>query len=384
MRGIGTFIGMTTQSVGATAAPLPPVALTPPSISGTGYIGYTLTVVPGTWANSPTQIDYIWEYYDTFLAQWISFGSSQSTTILVTLDAEGHDIRCNAIGSNPAGFGNAVSNTLVALWSPYLAIPASVEGWFDAEATSTIVLAPNVAQWGSRRDVLGSDVVTAATLALQPTYSATGWDGTRPAISFNGTNGLGKTIAAARCKNVSGYRVAMAYKADAFVGSQTRYVSIASGATPVAVRYSTGTNGGQRNVGARPLDAGSFVTAVPSGPAEDLNTHIRVDVAKFLTGGASGEVNIRIDGTVYPTTAVAGWPNTNTSNTDSLSLGIGIQNGSTITGRINARVHEILLLSGVGTNAENEKIEGCLAWRARLTAKLPITHPYKTAPPTLV
>jgi hypothetical protein len=87
-----------------TTAPLtPPRASTPPSISGTGKAGRTLTCAPGTWSHNPTAFTYQWYRNGTPIQ-----GATRSTYTVQRLD-EGTTLTCTVTALNADGSGQATS-----------------------------------------------------------------------------------------------------------------------------------------------------------------------------------------------------------------------------------------------------------------------------------
>jgi hypothetical protein len=98
--GAGSSAPVTSDPV--SVPPLPPSNSSPPSVSGSGVVGQTLTCDPGGWSGSPS-----------FTFQWFRDGSPIGGAILqqytLTSDDAGHSISCRVTGSNGGGTADATS-----------------------------------------------------------------------------------------------------------------------------------------------------------------------------------------------------------------------------------------------------------------------------------
>jgi hypothetical protein len=86
--------------------PAVPTNLDPPSLSGTGEVGDTLTCSQGEWAGNPTSISFAWLRNGTAIG-----GQTASTYTLQSADAGG-TVACLATVSNAAGSAAASSASL--------------------------------------------------------------------------------------------------------------------------------------------------------------------------------------------------------------------------------------------------------------------------------
>lgn len=357
------------KTVAPTAAAPAPVNISAPVISGTGYIGYTLTATGGEWHGHPV-LTYQWQRFVGGV--WVNIGAANTSVYTVVIADEGVPVRCVVTATNAVGVTTANSNS-IEQWVP-TDIGSDLENWWDAEDASKITLATGVSQWSSKGELL--DHVSQGGASNQPAYSATGWLGVRPGITFDGANDwLRRTASKDRARNVDGYRIACAWKSNSGNTYETRILSIDG---PSAARVTDGLGpsgtGATMDMGARRLDGDTYAFSNPSGLADDFAAHVRV--SRFLF--ATGEAQQRIDGTASAILApfTAGF----TSDTYSAVVAIGASSGAgNIIGGV---AHEILAIRSSGTDAENEKIEAYLAWRARLVGSLPSGHPYKTVAPT--
>ncbi|HZO07003.1 MAG TPA: substrate-binding domain-containing protein, partial [Solirubrobacterales bacterium] len=88
-------------------APVAPVNLTSPSLSGAGVVGQPLTCAPGSWSGTPApSFTYTWLRNGQIIG-----GASLSTYTPATADL-GKPIRCRVTATNTAAAVNAPSNTI--------------------------------------------------------------------------------------------------------------------------------------------------------------------------------------------------------------------------------------------------------------------------------
>jgi Concanavalin A-like lectin/glucanases superfamily len=111
--GAASEISSTTAPVAATGAP---VVEEPPSIAGTGLVGYTLTATAGVWAGEAGETGYAyqWERCDeTGAACSAIAGATEDSYTLTEADA-GSAIRVLVSASDPGGSSEAVSAPIIA------------------------------------------------------------------------------------------------------------------------------------------------------------------------------------------------------------------------------------------------------------------------------
>lgn len=97
---------------------LPPIPVTPPSISGSAQAGQPVTCTSGTWLNSPTSLSYKWARNVT-----TAIGGSGSTYTLTGADV-GQAITCTVVGTNSGGSATSLpSAPVVPLALPLAAVP---------------------------------------------------------------------------------------------------------------------------------------------------------------------------------------------------------------------------------------------------------------------
>jgi len=93
------------------AAPPPPVAASPPSISGTATDGQTLTEIHGSWSNGPAGYSYQWQRCNSSGTSCQGIAGASAQTYKLTAADVGHTVRVQETASNVSGAGSpATSN----------------------------------------------------------------------------------------------------------------------------------------------------------------------------------------------------------------------------------------------------------------------------------
>ncbi len=239
------------------------------------------------------------------------------------------------------------------VWTPSI-IVSSTALWLDAADTSTITHSSGAVSAWRNKGVDGSSW-NQATGTAQPTYSATGFDGARPAITSDGTSDFLQGTLAAVAQPMSVFMVLSNYTGGVTDANLYRGATDPSG--PVGYRESGGTVwsmfGGAVLSGAGPYTAGA-------GIRED-----------FYNGASSA---LRRDGGAAALTGDAG--------TVGIPAGaFNVMLGATATGRFAAlRLGEMLIVRSPSTDTR-DRITGYLAWKWGLQGNLPAGHPFRNAPP---
>jgi hypothetical protein len=133
-------------------------------------------------------------------------------------------------------------------------------------------------------------------------------------------------------------------------------------------------------VRARMAATGSATPTFDTGPSLDENPHIIKGIVFSDTVSPSGYVIGGTDGTDIQLTT-SGGPNTASHNASSpFTIGALIENNTAyyfMTGYI----HEIVFYRSTLTLAQQQQVEGYLAWKWGLQGNLPSNHPWKRWPP---
>ncbi len=108
----------------------PPANTAPPTISGTAQQGQALTVVDGSWANSPTSFTHQWQRCDASGNNCTPIAGATSQTYTLTAADVGSTIRVQETASNAAGAGTPVSSAalgpVIILKAPVNTAPPSL------------------------------------------------------------------------------------------------------------------------------------------------------------------------------------------------------------------------------------------------------------------
>lgn len=250
--------------------------------------------------------------------------------------------------------------------------------WLDANDASTITQSGGVvSEW---RDKSGNARhVTQGTSGQQPSYQATGFNGS-PTIDFDGTDdrmALPTSIALAESNSFDIF-IAMAPNTT---GRDTTWGAGTLSRMPgseAAGSFFIGYNSAGRLVCHHHLTSGNNANGNIKSPSSSFTSTSRL-IAHYRYDSAGGAAVIdrwamRING-----------GSELTKSSSSTSTGWGTQNnvGSTGGSSSNHRglISEIIITPSTISSANRERVEGYLAHKWGLTADLPSGHPYKTTAP---
>jgi hypothetical protein len=241
------------------------------------------------------------------------------------------------------------------LWRPD-ELGASLALWLDADDASTITLnGSTVSQWDDKSGN-GKHMVQ-ATAAAQPTYTTSLSAHGRNVVGGNGTEFMdavnaftgddSSMIVAGRINSISSF---------AGIFGSTNYGNLSlvynTSAQFSGISFSARISGNANALGAgnsgieylqHEKDASPSVTYIRNGGTTS-------------TGGAAGS----------------------TRGTQPHKLFV-----YSATPYLNGEAWEAILINGLPSTADRQKLEGYLAWKWGLEANLPVDHPYKTTPPTV-
>ena len=168
-----------------------PINTVAPVISGLGYVGYSLSVSNGTWTGSPSPAyTYQWKRNGvdisgatskTYSPVTADLGTTTTVTVIAT----------NMLGSvSASATGSAGPNTAP---PPTIPIVDGLIGWWDSSVTASLTLTganvEGMVDQSGAGNHMGPGAIT------RPTYSATGFNTTKPGILFNNTTGTGLVTA---------------------------------------------------------------------------------------------------------------------------------------------------------------------------------------------
>jgi hypothetical protein len=111
-----------------TTLPPVPVNLTRPSIVGTATEGETLSVSPGSWTNSPTQVGWQWENCDAAGENCVALPGATATTHTLREGAAGHTVVVLETAGTEGGTATAKSDPTAVVQPGEVAPPPSNPG----------------------------------------------------------------------------------------------------------------------------------------------------------------------------------------------------------------------------------------------------------------
>lgn len=194
-----------------------------------------------------------------------------------------------------------------------------------------------------------------------------------------------------------------------FPNARYRWVSVA-GSTIVYIRRAVAaTAGGSPNTlqvlqtreGSNGHLHGIYQSDIAAASGNVINGGRRVSADSYASGSATlasatawsivggennytaGTSSVKLNGNAAVTSGVVYTTGVTSSTAKGNDLGLGGQAYGTGERSMNSEFAEVLVLDGLLTPTEWEKLEGYLAHQWGLTANLPGGHPYKTTPPTV-
>lgn len=235
-------------------------------------------------------------------------------------------------------------------WTPKDLGSAVLAGWYDANDTATITLSGSaVTQWDDKSG--NGNHAVQATGASQPSYASN-------RVTFDGSSDF---------FNVTGISMS----------STSRFVA-------AVAQVATGESDSQNIVG--PSEWGGFAACLRH--TDDKQGILHTEVSFFALGSV---VTTAADHVFIWNLTSSPWrlsyngTETTGSSARTFTAGrtmlIGKEtNFGAARGLVNGSVRELLVASELST-ANQQRVEGYLAWRWGLVSKLPTDHPYKAATP---
>lgn len=335
--------------------------------------GLTATAAPDAvhlaWTAAPqrggaTPTDYTVHYRAQGASAWTTFpdGVSTATTASVTglTGTTTYEFRVGAVYPAGAGSWSTSASATVVPWTP--ADLAGVAAWYDAADAGSVTLNGSaVSEWRDRS--INNRHVAQPTAAKQPTYTTSGaLQNGRNVLTFDGNQR--SLFASSSVLNLT--PPFTRFIAARFEGKANQSVLIDSDTTSNQAVFYNGENGS------------SWVAAQGIAPnfanfaygTRDFLDHLHVHVIN----GASSSWGL--DGS-----AMTGPLNPGPSGMPGIRIG-HVRTELHPQYAFQGRIYEIVLVSGIVSDADRQRVEGYLAHKWGLTANLPAGHPYKAAPPT--
>lgn len=260
-------------------------------------------------------------------------------------------------------------------WTPSN-LPAQPHVWLDWDSAVTNVSGA-ASQWSNANGSAGG-AFSQGSSGSMPAINASAVGGKR-ALEFDGANDV---------LNASGGTLLNTYRnvgsawvfvvaAQRSTGGANRQIFDASANTGVS-RFTVfaGSGAGIWGGAARRPDASSAQVLSSSETANDTNFHLCYFHADFSAATAL----IRFDG--VPDVASPFLTAGLTSNIDSMRINVGANAANSGFGYMTIAA----IISGSGSlpsAGDRERLEGWAAWQLGLQGNLPISHPYKSAAPTV-
>lgn len=253
----------------------------------------------------------------------------------------------------------------------------SLLAWYDAQAAETIAQSGGaVSAWSDRANGWH---MTQTSPGRRPTYLATGWDGTLPALTFDGLSDVGPLTQGDFLSNATGpystdqavFIVAeRAASQNAYAGSSARalWVSAAPAGANFSQVYVSATASPQETIAAAGGGTGSQSISKTGfvGKALAFSSHV-----------GTGELRLSVNGAPLAGTGALG----TIAGSGASIAGLAGSNDGQLSNRFAGKVAEIIVLNAVPDTTLRQKVEGYLAWKWGIAANLDITHPYRTERP---
>ncbi len=367
-----SYIGVNNAFVFPTGG-LPPVNITPASISGVGYNGQTLTAIPGSWDSG------------TVTGQWFSNGSPISGETGLTYDVNSNTEGTNLLYRETADNGNGITNqdsNTIHNWIPTDSVASNISWWDFSDSNQVSLSGSAITQIDDKGGL--SEALTQGT------------NGNRPSLQTGVQNGL--DVARFNRTSPSDYLQGSSLSKYNFVhngGDATVAVVMDAteglGTGPNRQVYAgTSISSGVRGFGFRAADTDTVNAAVSNGsgfPATiDATDYTGLGSWSIVTGlvdandgTASNRIVMRFDGSASSSSS------SGSGSTAGGNAGAGMTIGSNptapggINNNFNGDIGELVILNNQG---DEEELEGYFAWKWDLVGSLPIGHPYKNSPPT--
>lgn len=244
------------------------------------------------------------------------------------------------------------------LWSPLVLSRSVLKAWWSADDLA----ASSVTTWTDRINAIA---ITATSTAI-PTWSATGW-------TISGTS-LGAAKAGVTADGVANCLVSTSITAlpTGSVGGEiwTLFDKTSQATAAASLRYGTSSNSNSRGVGYTNVNASQVTdgTVNLTGPAA---------VGKSILGGMwSGTTESgRLNGSAFSSTGTI-----STLATGTTRLRMFASNSGSAANFAQGTLRHCLVTTGLSL-ADEQRMEGYLAWDGGLQSLLPSDHPYKNSPP---
>lgn len=287
---------------------------------------------------------------DNFIFK-VNDGNEDSNTATVSITVNEVIPQNNAPVVN-AGIDQTLFLDNVGPWTP--AQLTSV-GWFDASDVGSLIVDGDQVSQLSDKSGTSNHLLSSGT--NQPAYSTTGWDGILPAIDFNGGQMYLQLETALDFPD--GLTIISLFDQDTTGNDTSRPFGVRSTASNKRT-FAFSNDNSLRYDGAKAL------SATPASTGKHLRVATKSADAKAQTDYLDGELNI------------------SSSVSLSDSNGVYLNIGSPSYGYYNnfdGRIAECIVIAGVISDEDRQKVEGYLAHKWGVAVNLPSDHPYRSVAP---
>lgn len=259
-------------------------------------------------------------------------------------------------------------------WDPTL-LSTPPRFWFRADAIR-LVSSSYVEQWPDSSPYRNDATASGATTRPVLTYNQlNGY----PVVTFDGVNDRMKVLtpSVVSCSVITAFVVAKVTNyASSITASQIgTFIGNSSGSTGknlvLGQRYDGGLSKWSWEIYTRDT-VNAYTVQVPNAPYDAKTGEWYINTINIT--GAGSTTDLFLSASVSSSTA------TLSSNYDLRDLYIGYETSSMLP--LDGQIAEIIIATASYTTAEQDRIEGYLAWKYGLVASLPATHPYKNVLPT--
>jgi len=241
-------------------------------------------------------------------------------------------------------------------WTPD-ELGADLALWLDAEDTDTITLnGSNVAQWDDKSG--NGNHATQAIAASQPAYGS---------ATINGVSAIDFVQDALDIPVLGGESDwALFQIAEPTVTTPSNFASIIASSVQVAGSFQIGVFDTNLTV------VSNSDANVAVNPTIVFGAYETVPLIFSLTANGSG-TNGFLNGALADSTAVT------LRKAPLTAFRIGTNRANSV--RLDHKNGELVFVLGAISDTDRQRMEGYLAWKWGLVANLPVSHPYKIAPP---
>jgi len=332
-----------------------------PVVSGISYNGQTMTTTDGTWASSSTP---------TYSYQWQSssdsgsiysniFGKTSSTYVVDSIN-EGLNIRCIVTATNSVSSANQPSNA-IENWIP--SDDVLPEGWWDPSDDSKVTKSGgSVSEISNKTGSVKLEQISTSSQMTIGTHFLNGLN-----VLLGDGNQFIQTPSAAGISSSGNFSIFAIIRFDLIDNEFDGCIAVGDdgASTPNSFQLRAG-DASQFDGNFNATNISSIFT-LSGGPF--MGPSIFNIEGNYGTG-----IKVYVDGTLRG--SVSDYTTSKLSTTEPIRFLVN-RGTNTPQGILSEMIHTR------SVDSTREKIEGYLAHKYNLMSSLPISHPYKTNPPTV-